>query len=112
VISFPRPGNVPLGKAIPSLSGGLVKRLLVLAFVLGALAFSPAALASAVTCGHSTTCNSGTLGATASPSSTTGTPSSGTLPFTGLDLGGFAAIAVLLVGGGLVLRKQASRGAK
>lgn len=89
-----------------------MKRILVLIVAVAALALAPAALASGVVCAHSSTCHSGTLGATASPP-TTPTGGSGTLPFTGLDLAGVAAVAGLLVVAGLALRaRPARRGAK
>lgn len=85
-----------------------MKRILVLIVAVAALALAPTALASGVVCAHSSTCNSASLGASAAPPSA---PSggSGTLPFTGLDLAGVAAIAGLLVAGGLALRAWPSR---
>jgi hypothetical protein len=44
--------------------------------------------------------------ASRSPTATTSAASAGTLPFTGIDVGLVAAVAVALVGSGLVLRRR------
>lgn len=44
-----------------------------------------------------------------SPSTATETTQTGSLPFTGLDVGGLAAGAVLLLGSGLVLRRVSAK---
>lgn len=86
-----------------------MKRILVVvAVVAAALALAAAALAgSSVVTGHnSAPPAAGTLGQAAAPS---GKVTSGTLPFTGLDLAGIAGAGVLLVGAGLILRRTARR---
>jgi hypothetical protein len=62
-----------------------------------ALVLSSAAFANGLTCAHgSTSCNSGKLGG-------------GTLPFTGLDLAGVAAIGGLLLVAGFTLQRVSRR---
>ena len=84
-----------------------MKRVLVIAAVAAALVLAGSSLAgNAVVNGHNAappvTSN---LGATGSA----GKPTSGTLPFTGLDLAGITALAVLLLGGGLVLARSSRK---
>lgn len=80
-----------------------MKRILVLAAVIGvALALSSAALANGLTCAHGTNCNAANLG---SPR----TGGKGTLPFTGIDLAGIAAVGALLVVGGFMLQRASRR---
>ena len=89
-------------------SGGTaVKGLLVLIAALAiALAFSSAALADSVGCGHSaTSCSAGQFG------TPTGKPTSesGTLPLTGMGLAGISVAAVVLLGSGLALQRAGRR---
>jgi hypothetical protein len=81
-----------------------LKRVLVIAIVAASLVLAASSLAgNAVVNGHDGAPPvSSNLGATASPSSK---PATGTLPFTGLDLAGITGVAVLLIGGGLVLAR-------
>jgi len=76
-----------------------LKRIVVLVAVISAaLVLSSAALANGLTCAHgSTSCNSGKLG------------KGGTLPFTGLDLAGVAAIGGLLIVAGFTLQRASRR---
>lgn len=82
----------------------MVKRTLVLVAVLAsALVLSSAASANGLTCAHGSSCSRVTLGG--------GTPTggSGTLPFTGLDLAGIAAVGGLLLVSGLTLNRAGRR---
>lgn len=85
-----------------------MKGLLVLIAVLGVtLAFSSAAMANSVSCGHSaTSCSNGQLGTPGGKPTTSG---AGTLPFTGLDLAGIAAVGAVLLGSGLALQRTSRR---
>jgi hypothetical protein len=77
-----------------------VKRILAFAAVVAAtLAFASAALASSLTAGHGPQAGPG-------PTSTSGPAA---LPFTGLDLAGGVAVAGVLLGCGLVLRRVGRR---
>jgi hypothetical protein len=81
-----------------------MKRVLVLAMTLVcALVFSSAAFANGLTCAHGSGCGPGSAGAGAGPGSGAG---NGTLPFTGLGLGGIAAVGALLLLTGLVLFRR------
>jgi len=79
-----------------------VKRILVLAAVIGAaLVLSSGAFAGGLTCAHGSTCQNSSGG---------GEPNTGgTLPFTGLDLAGIAAVGGLLLAGGITLHRAARR---
>lgn len=80
-----------------------MKRILVLAVVVAvALVVSSGAFANGLTCAHGGTCEPGTLG-------TTTPPSSGTLPFTGLDLAGIAGAGAALLASGLTLYRVSRR---
>ena len=80
-----------------------MKRILVVTAVLAvALAFSSAAFANSLTCAHGSKCGSGDLGGPAGGSH-------GTLPFTGLDLAGIAAVGGLLLVGGFSLHRVSRR---
>lgn len=80
-----------------------MKRLLVLAMALGgALVFSSVALGDSVHCAHGSSCGPGSAGGGVGAGS-------GTLPFTGLGLGGIAAVGCLLLISGLVLAQRAGR---
>lgn len=82
----------------------IVKGILVFAsVVITALVLSSTALANSLTCAHSATCSSGNL-AGGTPS-----PSSGTLPFTGVDLAGIAGLAGLLMVSGVTLHRLGRR---
>jgi hypothetical protein len=85
-----------------------MKGLLVLIATMAvALAFSSAALANSVSCAHSaTSCSNGQLGGPTGKPTTSG---AGTLPFTGLDLGGIAVAGVVLLGCGLGLQRTSRR---
>lgn len=81
-----------------------VRRLLVLATALMcALVFSSTAFADALNCAHGSSCGPGSAGAGV------GGAGKGTLPFTGLGLGGIAAVGGLLLISGLVLAQRSSR---
>jgi len=83
-----------------------VKRILIVVAVgAAALAFAASAFGgTAIVSGHNASPpTSASLGITGSGKS------SGILPFTGLDLAGIAIVGVLLVGGGLILRRTAGR---
>jgi hypothetical protein len=81
-----------------------VKRILVLAaIVIVALAFSSVAFANSVKCAHGSQCGSGTF----QPPGNTG--SGGTLPFTGVDLAGIAAVGGVLLVSGLMLQRTSRR---
>jgi hypothetical protein len=81
----------------------LVKKILVLAAtVIVALAFSSVAFANSVKCAHGSQCGPGTF----EPPGSTG---SGTLPFTGLDLAGIAAVGGVLLVSGLTLQRASRR---
>jgi hypothetical protein len=80
-----------------------VKRILVLSAVIAvALALSSGASASGLTCAHGT-CQKADLA---------GPPANGqgTLPFTGLDLVGAAAVGGILLVGGFTLQRASRRG--
>ena len=80
-----------------------MKRILVLvAIVIVALAFSSVAFANSVKCAHGSQCGSGTF----QPPANTG---GGTLPFTGLDLAGIAAVGGALLVSGLMLQRTSRR---
>ena len=80
-----------------------VKKILVLAAVgTAALVFSSVAFANSVKCAHGSQCGSGTF----EPPGNTG---SGTLPFTGLDLAGIAAVGDVLLVSGLMLQRASRR---
>jgi hypothetical protein len=80
-----------------------VKRLWLLATVLVCgLVFSSSALADSLHCAHGSACGSG------SPAAGVGA-GNGTLPFTGLGLGGIAVVGGLLLITGVVLAKGAGR---
>lgn len=82
-----------------------MKRILVLlAIAAAALVFASVAFANALTCGHGAAPCRGELGAGQSSGS-----SGGTLPFTGLGLAGISAAGVVLLGGGLALRRVGRR---
>jgi hypothetical protein len=87
-----------------------VKRSLVLAATLVcALVFSSVAFANAQNCAHGNSCG---LGYTGSPTAAGSAPASlggGTLPFTGLSLGGIAIAGALLLISGLALAQRSSR---
>ena len=79
-----------------------MKRILVLAAVVAvAFVFSSAASANSLTCAHGNKCGSGDLGGKSG--------GSGTLPFTGLDLAGIAAVGGLLLVGGFSLQRASRR---
>lgn len=81
-----------------------MKKILVFAAVVGvALVLSSTALANGLTCAHGNSCNPGNLGG---PHATNG---QGSLPFTGLDLAGIAAVGALLVAGGFTLQRASRR---
>ena len=80
-----------------------MKKILVLAAVVTvALVFSSVALPDSLKCAHGSVCGAGTL---EPPSGT----SSGTLPFTGLDLAGIAGVGGLLLVTGLALQRASRR---
>lgn len=81
----------------------VLKRLLVLlAGMVCGLAFSAVASANSLTCAHgAVSCGQVSGGQ--------GANGAGTLPFTGLDLGAIAAVAVLLLVSGVVLLQRTSR---
>jgi hypothetical protein len=83
--------------------GMFVKRIVIFGVVIAiALLLSSAAFASSLTCVHGSICSSGNLGG--------GTPSSsGTLPFTGIDLAGVAGLAGLLLMSGVTLYRLGRR---
>lgn len=88
---------------MPYVSRGeiVVKGFLVLtAAVVCALVFSSVAFANSLNCAHGNSCGPGSAGANAG---------SGTLPFTGLSLGGIATVAGLLFVSGIVLAQRSSR---
>ena len=83
-----------------------MKRALVIVVVVASLVFVASSLAgNSVVTGHNAappvTSNLGT-GTASSPSNKA---SAGTLPFTGLDLAAISGVAVLLLGGGLILAR-------
>jgi hypothetical protein len=81
----------------------LVKKILVLvAVATAALVFSSVAFADSVKCAHGSQCGSGTF-------QPPGNTSSGTLPFTGLDLAGIAAVGGVLLVTGLTLQRASRR---
>ena len=81
----------------------LVKRILVLAAVVGAaLVPSSTAFASGLACAHGSSCSPADLGG---PS----TGGHGTLPFTGLNLAVIAAVGALLIVGGYTLQRASRR---
>ena len=92
---------------------GLKRALVIVVVVAAAFVLAGSSLGgNAVVTGHSAappvTSNLGTTGA--SPSSQSFKPPvasqpSGTLPFTGINLAGIAVVGVLLLGGGLILRR-------
>ncbi len=80
-----------------------MKKILALAAVLAvALVFSSVASASSVKCAHGSQCGAGSF----EPPKSTG---SGTLPFTGIDLAGIAAVGGLLLVSGLTLQRASRR---
>ncbi len=80
-----------------------MKRILVLAAVATvALVFSSVAFANSLKCAHGSKCGSGSF----EPPGSTG---SGTLPFTGLDLAGIAAVGGVLLVSGLTLQRASRR---
>ena len=80
-----------------------MKKILVLAAVVtAALVFSSVASANSVKCAHGSQCGAGNF----EPPSSTG---SGTLPFTGLDLAGIAAVGGVLLVSGLTLQRASRR---
>ena len=85
-----------------------MKRVLVIVVVVASLVLVGSSLAgNAVVTGHNAPAPvTSNLGVTGSPSSM---PSTGSLPFTGFDLAGIAGLAVLLLGGGLILARSARK---
>jgi hypothetical protein len=82
----------------------LLKRILILvAVATAALVFSSGAFANSVKCAHGSMCGAGSL---EPPGTST---SSGTLPFTGLDLAGIAVVGGLLLITGLTLQRASRR---
>lgn len=67
-----------------------------------ALVSSSVASANSVKCAHGSQCGSGTV----EPPGNTG---SGTMPFTGLDLAGIAAVGGVLLVSGLMLQRASRR---
>jgi hypothetical protein len=86
-----------------------VKGILVLAAtVVAAIVFASTASASSLTCAHGASCQPGNQGG--GPTASGNVPSSsGTLPFTGLDLAGVAAVAASLLIGGVTLQRASRR---
>lgn len=81
-----------------------MKKILVLAAVaIAALVFSSVAFADSVKCAHGSQCGSGSF---EPPATSAG---SGTLPFTGLDLAGIAAVGGVLLVSGLALQRASRR---
>ncbi len=78
--------------------------LALLAIAASALVFASTAFANALTCSHGSAPCQGQLGAGKSNGS-----SGGTLPFTGFDLAGISAVGVVLLAGGLTLRRLGRR---
>lgn len=82
-----------------------MKKILVLAAVVTAsLVFSSVAFADSLKCAHGAVCGSGNF--EPPPSNNAGT---GTLPFTGLDLAGIAAVGGVLLVTGLTLQRASRR---
>ena len=86
-----------------------LKRALVIVVAVASLVFAASSLAgNSVVTGHNAappvTSN---LGTASSPSNQAST---GTLPFTGLDLAAISGVAVLLLGGGLILARTTRKG--
>ena len=76
--------------------------LVLMATVVCAFVFSSSALANSLSCAHGSSCGPGTAGV--GPST-----GSGTLPFTGLSLGGIAVGGGLLLVSGVALAQRGSR---
>jgi hypothetical protein len=79
-----------------------MKKILVLAAIaVAALVLSSSAFADSVKCAHGSQCGSASF----TPPGT----GSGTLPFTGLDLAGIAAVGGVLLVSGLALQRVSRR---
>lgn len=85
----------------------MLRRLTLLSLALAALAVPAAPAAASVTDGYATP--GGVSQTQVSDPTTTSSRSGSTLPFTGLDLGLIVAGGVVLLGGGLVLKRFAGR---
>jgi hypothetical protein len=85
----------------------MLRRLTLLSLALAALAVLAAPAAASVTNGYATP--AGVSQTQVSDPTTTSSTSGSTLPFTGLDLGLIVAGGVVLLGGGLVLKRVAGR---
>jgi hypothetical protein len=80
-----------------------MKKILVLAAAVAAvLVFSSVASANSVKCAHGSQCGAGSF----EPPAGTG---NGTLPFTGIDLAGIAAVGGVLLVSGLTLQRASRR---
>jgi hypothetical protein len=86
-----------------------MKILVFLAAAATALTLCSAAFANSISCSHGNNCHSGTLGGSAGTGSHPDGGGSGTLPFTGADLGGIAGVAGLLLVSGVTLRRAGRR---
>jgi hypothetical protein len=87
----------------------MLRRFILLSLALAALAVPAAPAAASVTDGYATPAGVSQAQVSEPTGTTTSSTSGSTLPFTGLDLGLLLAGGVVLLGGGLVLKRFTGR---
>jgi hypothetical protein len=87
----------------------MLRRIILLSLALAALAIPAAPAVASVTDGYTTPAGVSQTQVTDGPRNATTSTSGSTLPFTGLDLGLVLVGGVVLLGGGLVLKRFTGR---